>query len=140
MYGLDTNALTGRILIGAQITDDRCDLHVTLDGGTLAIFGTEADCCSDTWIEHITIPELGGLITGITESADLPTWDGTEEGQQEEYDYLAVYHTVIRTTKGELIVEYRNSSNGYYGGQLTGPKLVTPPPPKFHTLHDGFHA
>ena len=35
----------------------------------------------------------------------------------------------ITTDRGEIVIDYRNSSNGYYGGNLTGPTIVEPAAP-----------
>lgn len=35
-----------------------------------------------------------------------------------EGDYIKVYRTTIVTDRGFIDIEYRNSSNGYYGGWL----------------------
>ncbi len=35
-----------------------------------------------------------------------------------EFECLQIYKTTLKTDKGDCDVEYRNSSNGYYGGSL----------------------
>lgn len=35
-----------------------------------------------------------------------------------EDEYLQFYGFKIQTQKGDVVIEYRNSSNGYYGGNL----------------------
>jgi hypothetical protein len=38
-----------------------------------------------------------------------------------EHDCLQVYGLKVTTNKGEIVIDYRNSSNGYYGGNLSWP-------------------
>lgn len=88
------------------------------------------DCCSSTWIEHVTVPRdiEGALITGIKEASieELDSSDprykmiASEDGYPPEC--IRIYWTAIQTTKGEIILEYRNSSNGYYGGNISWSK------------------
>lgn len=83
-------------------------------------FGVEGDCCSHSWIEHLEAPES---VEGRTVVAvDDHTMDSSDEGDVDDDDYGAVtvvYQTVFRLDNGDSIkVEYRNTSNGYYGGYL----------------------
>ena len=84
--------------------------------GRFITYKAVGDCCSSSWIEHITVPNgiEGAVIDGYMEE------DMGEFGA-EYSDVTRVYQTSFRTPKGEIIVEYRNSSNGYYGGWLEGP-------------------
>jgi hypothetical protein len=41
-----------------------------------------------------------------------------ERGGQEDNK---VYNTRFRTDRGDIVLEYRNSSNGDFGGELVGP-------------------
>lgn len=126
------NKLIGHRLTGAGISDDKTTLVLELSGTHIATMETEGDCCSSSWVEHLTIPELGGTITAVISSNALPPHEPPDE---DGYDVIEVYHKTIRTTKGELIIEYRNSSNGYYGGWMNGP-VILPKPPSASSLHD----
>jgi hypothetical protein len=73
-----------------------------------------ADCCSESWIESIDAPEnlIEAKILDIEEipgGEDLP-------GTRQEYDQ--VYFLKIKTDKGYVTIDYRNSSNGEYGATL----------------------
>jgi hypothetical protein len=39
----------------------------------------------------------------------------------EDPDVLAFYGCKISTDGGEIVIDYRNDSNGYYGGSLSWP-------------------
>lgn len=109
--------LVGKTLTGIKIASDReALLFETSDGN--AIVKTDADCCSHTWIEHIELPALGFPATVLSvEDLDLP---GSDDNHP-EHDCLQVYGCKIVTDRGEIIIDYRNSSNGYYGGSLSWP-------------------
>lgn len=125
-YWIDEKALIGRVLAGVELSEDNRELLLRLTKGKIARLYANADCCSDTWIEHLTVPPdiAGATVTGITDSEGV---DATEEqvaqtrADREYVDCLRVYHTAIATDRGEIIVEFRNDSNGYYGGWLSGP-------------------
>jgi hypothetical protein len=42
-------------------------------------------------------------------------------GEMPDRDVVAYYGLKVTTDKGEMVVDYRNDSNGYYGGSLTWP-------------------
>lgn len=103
--------------------DPENDTLVFYGRDTIYEYSTEGDCCSQSWIEHLTVPPdiVGAKVTGIT-SPELPPHE--ELPPDSDDDHIQVYHTAWQTTKGEVIAEYRNSSNGYYGGWMTGPRVV----------------
>lgn len=77
-------------------------------------FLVDGDCCSTSWIEHMEIPDdiSGAVFYGYEESDPVEKSDPDSE-------CLKVYSSRFRTSKGDIALEYRNSSNGYYGGSLT---------------------
>lgn len=83
-------------------------------GGSKVKLGVEGDCCSTSWIEHLELPNsVVGLRIVAVEA--LPT-ESDDSGQ---YDLLQIYQTIFRLSNGDSIkLEYRNSSNGYYGGYI----------------------
>jgi hypothetical protein len=76
-------------------------------------FVTEGDCCSETWFADIVGVEalLDSLIV-LAEEVDVPDI-ADDRGRQESDSF---YGFRIFTTKGCCDFVYRNSSNGYYGG------------------------
>lgn len=96
-------------------------------------YGVEGDCCSHSWIEHLEMPnEVSGATIISVEDSDGIAYDnheckGYDYSKTDEentaagacgHDSLAVYNTKFQTTKGTIVLEYRNDSNGYYGGYL----------------------
>lgn len=105
----------GKTINKVMIADDRkAMLFVCEDGEHVA--KADGDCCSDSWIEGVEMPALG-FPAKVVKVEDLDL--GEEEN--EEHECLAKYGCKITTDKGELVVDYRNSSNGYYGGELVWP-------------------
>jgi len=78
----------------------------------------DADCCSHTWIEHVELPALGfPALVMVAENLDMnKAAEDTDDG-----DYIQFYGFKITTDRGEIVIDYRNSSNGYYGGSLSWP-------------------
>lgn len=114
-WHFNTEPLAGRKLAGVRVSDDKNILTFDFEGGDSVSYRAEGDCCSSSWIEHLTVPpDIAG--TEITAWADQPM--GSFE---RDWETISVYQTSFLTAKGEIIVEYRNSSNGYYGGWLEGP-------------------
>ena len=105
-------ALMGKTLTG----------HTLPPGGETITFHTttgdvrlraEGDCCSYSWVESIDDPSvLSGLVTGVEQIAmpDLGTLPGR--------DVVSYYGLKITTERGRAVIDYRNDSNGYYGGSL----------------------
>lgn len=90
-------------------------LYLTTDTSIFQ-FLTDGDCCSESWWADVFSPKqvIGGKITEAVE-IDLP--QPTDERGRQEDD--AAYGLRIRTNKGEGRFAFRNSSNGYYGGDCT---------------------
>lgn len=117
----DEDRLVGRVIRSVGLSSDRDEITVTFTDGTTATAHTEGDCCSQTWIEHLTVPPDidGAEITGYSWAEDVPQDTRSVNVPTDVYlDEIEVYGEAIRTTRGEILIEFRNSSNGYYGGSL----------------------
>lgn len=110
--------LVGKTIQKIKIAaDDMAIMFVCDDGEHIA--RCDADCCSHTWIENVDINVLGFPCTVLeVVDLDLPEeeeeWDGNGE-------YIQFYGLKIVTDRGAIELDYRNSSNGYYGGSLSWP-------------------
>lgn len=100
-----------------SLNADKTQLTISFQDGSKAIFEAEGDCCSSSWIEHLTVPDdiKGATITHV---ADFMVSQEDHTGDETWGDLLQFYNTKFRTPKGDIILEYRNRSNGYYGGYL----------------------
>ena len=108
--------LVGKTIKKIMIADDKQALLFMTDDGDHVV-RVDADCCSHTWVESIEAPALGfpALVAGA-EDLDLNMEDEEKDGE-----YIAFYGFKISTNKGDIIIDYRNESNGYYGGNLVWP-------------------
>jgi hypothetical protein len=114
------NPLIGKTITGLKIADDRQALLFQTTDGDMVV-DVDADCCSYTWIEHVDLPALGfpALVTAV-EDLDLPQ-EHKDSTFHKDSDVLAFYGCKISTDRGEIVIDYRNDSNGYYGGDLSWP-------------------
>lgn len=117
IYGISVSEGEATLRFDVGFKKDQEYIYITTDG----------DCCSETWfadiigVANLLSPDTSayrgynddGKIMGI-ELLDLPPEDNSPRTRQ-EYDTL--YGIRLRTKKGDCDIIYRNSSNGYYGGE-----------------------
>lgn len=124
-------AMQGKILESVTLSDDKEKIVFRFKDREPLAYGVEGDCCSSSWIEHLEAPaDLNGArIIGVKEGGGVP-WDGhecVEDVRDENYavtkegcghECLAIYNVTFQTDRGDIVLEFRNDSNGYYGGYL----------------------
>lgn len=116
---MSNHKLLGATITSIMIAADRLAIKFVTDKGDIVALA-DADCCSYTWIENIERPALGfpALVQEVR-NLDMPAlgYDAPSNyyGQGE---VLAFYGLEIVTNKGSITIDYRNDSNGYYGGSL----------------------
>lgn len=113
-----SNELIGKKIVSMKIAKDKEAILFVTDDGESLIAKVDADCCSHTWIESIEMPALGLPFT-ISSIEDLDM--GKEALSDENYECLQFYGAKIVTDKGDIVIDYRNESNGYYGGDICWP-------------------
>ena len=117
------NILLGKIILAIYLADDKMALKFEYNSPESAIIDTlivlvDADCCSYTWIESVDNPEF--LIgSPVLEARDLDLLTPNDEVDGEVIQF---YGFKLSTIKGSCTIDYRNSSNGYYGGNLVWPQ------------------
>lgn len=112
------NLLIGKNIVDVKIASDKQALLFVTDGGEQLIARTDGDCCSYSWIETVEMPALGLPFSIIAiDDLELP---GSDDNHP-DHDCLAVYGAKITTDKGDMVIDYRNASNGYYGGDIVWP-------------------
>lgn len=106
----------GIVLEGIEITEDSISIKLLTDRGPF-IGVCDADCCSETWIENVELPALGFpcRVVGVSD-LEMPDSRPSEEGEPQEH--IEFYGLKFVTTHGDLVIDFRNASNGYYGGSL----------------------
>ena len=104
-------------------------------------FICDASCCSESWINHISGIEclLGEIVLEVQE-IELEEIQEGEKGHsgKQECDQVLMYKII--TEKGTCDIEFRNSSNGYYGGSLSfiGPESTSLEVRKSGIIKDNF--
>jgi hypothetical protein len=111
------NPLIGKTIASVEIASDKKAIRFLLSDCETVTAKADADCCSGTWIEHLSLP-AGGLPALVlkAEKIEMP-----DLGTPEDFECLKYYGFQITTDKGHMLIDYRNESNGYYGGDLIWP-------------------
>lgn len=119
-----TNALVGKKLAAIQIASDREALRFICEDGEV-IARCYGDCCSRTWVESVETTAMLPAVVLSVDSLALPEFDGDKDPEiRQEWDggeLIRFYGCKITTDRGHVIIDYRNESNGYYGGSLGWP-------------------
>lgn len=112
------NPLVGKTVTGVWIAEDKQAMKFDLLGADPIIAKCDGDCCSTTWVENVQAPEncVGSTIVSVE---DIPMPEPSYD--KDKFDYLQFYGCKITSGKGETVIDYRNESNGYYGGSLKWP-------------------
>lgn len=119
---MDNHVLVGKTVKEIFLADDREAIKFVLGDDSEIIARCDGDCCSHTWIEDVLAPEVavGSPVLNVIDlelPEDLRTPTKTENYEEE----MQYYGCAIETAKGRFTIAYRNSSNGYYGGNLAWP-------------------
>lgn len=116
---MKTNILIGKTITAVHLAEDKMAIKFDIEGGDPIVAKVDGDCCSRTWIENVENPEaLIGSPVLQAESVHMPT---PQSGIKDDGDVITFYGFKISTAKGTCVLDYRNASNGYYGGDLHWP-------------------
>jgi len=100
--------LLGKVIKKVHMIGDNILIFEDLD--RLFFFKVLGECCSSSWVEHFAgIENL--LNSTILDAEAIPLKDIADN----EDECLKFYSFKFRTDKGYIDIEFRNSSNGYYG-------------------------
>ena len=113
-----TDWLPGHTLLSWELSPDRTQLTLdTTDGEFL--LETLGGCCSTSWIEDLDL--VSGQIAAAEEIdlGSIELGSRHEDVQDRLQDTQVAYAVVFKMRDGqEGRLEFRNSSNGYFGGQI----------------------
>lgn len=120
MSGDKIDKLRGTMIKKIEVGNNNTSLTIITDDGQVT-FKCEADCCSDSWIEHFESPTQPEYFVsferiGITRPPEISE---TKIRNPKEMDCVQYYFYKLTTEKGTYMIEMRNNSNGYYGGWLS---------------------
>lgn len=115
------HVLVGKIVKAVFLAADGGAIKFDLVDGSSIVAHADGECCSLSWIENVQGIDqlLGSTIVSVEDVGDMPEVKGNRYDHCE--DEMAFYGCKITTEKGYAVIDYRNSSNGYYGGSLVWP-------------------
>jgi hypothetical protein len=115
------NPLIGKVVMAVYLAEDGGAIRFDIEGGNPVIARADGDCYSQSWVEEVQGIEqlIGARVVSIEDVGDMPEKKGNRYDHYEEE--MAYYGCKITTDKGYALIDYRNSSNGYYGGNLSWP-------------------
>ena len=109
--------LVGQIVTSASITSDKEIIELTLHPDRAVYLITEGGCCSHSWFSHVE--GIRSLIGQEILSLESRPFNSFRKKDDDGYEsYIKVYGFAIVTATGKTVFEFRNSSNGYYGGSV----------------------
>lgn len=113
---MNPNPLLGKKIIAVDLTVDGSAIRFHIEGGEIITAIADGDCCSQSWIENVETPE--NILGTVVSAEDI---DLSKPDEEVDYEVIRFYGFKITTEKGSSLLDYRNSSNGYYGGSLVWP-------------------
>lgn len=124
--------LIGERINGILLNDDKNRLIVRTINGQEFHYYTSGDCCNTVWINHMTGVNVlgegntfdilrGALVTGAEDKG----W-GDNQVIEGEWDVIQDGFFTLKTDRGYIDFEVRNSHNGYYGDSF---EFSDSPPP-----------
>ena len=139
------NNLVGKRINGIFLGNDNWTLVVrTVDGQWLR-YDTSNDCCNSVWINHMTGVDVAGdnnsfdLLRGaLVLSAEDKEWTDNRDGSAEGHEVIQDGFYTIKTDRGYIDIEVRNSHNGYYGGSFNQVDTDNHPVSKIQDLRQVF--
>lgn len=113
----------GRRVVAVWAPAGARDVAFELDDGAFICADPEGDCCSTSWVEHVSgvRAAIGAEFVSVDERPELESHKNVEDSG---FESLALYGITLVTDRGERVdIDYRNESNGYYGGWLNWRRL-----------------
>lgn len=109
--------LKGRKILSYKLEEEGGRLTFVTDKGEI-VYETMGDCCSYSFFSDITGIDnlLGQVVNDVVERKEWSDEETKKAEAQGDYDSLSLYGYLIKTDKGTCDIEFRNDSNGYYGG------------------------
>lgn len=113
--------IIGKRVNGIFLGDDNWTLVLRTIDGKYYRYNTSNDCCNSVWINHMSGIDCVGrgnsfdLLRGalVTGSEDK---EWTENRYEDDYEVVQDGFYTLKTDRGYIDIEVRNSHNGYYGG------------------------
>lgn len=121
----DFEALVGRTIHEVRLSGTDT-IYFRVGPEEWLTYQAEGDCCSTSWFEHIA---GAGLVIGrevlsagayeIEPTIEQKALEALADEPARDGECIQNYYYKISTLGGDMHLEMRNSSNGYYGGYIT---------------------
>lgn len=109
--------MLGKVVQSIHVSDDEQFLKFTVQDDTFVYWSTWGDCCSETWFADII--GVDNLIDNtVTDVSILEFNDDELQDDRCRQEHDRFYGVRLSTVKGTCDIIFRNSSNGYYGGEI----------------------
>jgi hypothetical protein len=118
------NVLVGKRINGLLLGNDAWTLVVRDVTGQHYRFDTSNDCCNSVWFNHINGVDILGegnsfdMLRGAVVLAVEDKGWGENRDDEDGYEVVQDGFWTLRTDRGYIDIEVRNSHNGYYGGRV----------------------
>lgn len=114
---LELSYLEGKTVTDMKVSKNRQCVMLNLDDDENLYLTAVGDCCSESWFEHIQDKsEIIGMKILKIEQVNLGRVTPTKQESDELY---CIKFTTNNKWEDLWMLEFRNSSNGYYGGSVT---------------------
>lgn len=116
--------LCGERINGIFLGNDSWALVFRTVDGKYFQFDTSNDCCNSVWFNHINGVTILGegnsfdLLRGATVISTEDKGWGDNRDDENGYEVVQDGFWTIKTDRGYIDIEVRNSHNGYYGGSV----------------------
>ena len=118
------NVLIGKRINGLFLGNDEWTLIVRDANGRHYRFDTANDCCNSVWFNHINGVNIisNGDVFDLLRGAEVLAVEdkgwGENRDDEEGHEVVQDGFWTLRTDRGYIDIEVRNSHNGYYGGSV----------------------
>lgn len=131
--------LVGEKIIALFVDKDSQDELVFQTEKGYTVFTTYGDCCSETWFADIIgVRALLGHVVTSVEWLEMSESEQDDRCRQESDQF---YGVKLKTARGYIDIVYRNSSNGYYGGDIDKGSFVSSiNPDRYEQITDDWAA
>ena len=118
------NTLLGKRINGIFLGNNKWTLAFRTVEGQYVRYDTQNDCCNSVWFNHISGVNILGdgnsfdLLRGVEVLAVEDKGWSDNRDDEDGYEVVQDGFWTIRTDRGYIDIEVRNSHNGYYGGSV----------------------
>jgi hypothetical protein len=133
----ELNELLDKTIENIYLNKERDFIVFKCSDGIIS-YNVRGDCCSVSWIEHLCVPNLPFTVS-FTQEHCLGI---DKQDIRDEHEVVAVYQTILIdfNNKQSILIEYRNDSNGYYGGYLFYGNQISIIPPELEDMSEGYNC